>query len=142
MIAQLYNNRLYGDVDIEGQMGINIDYYFELLPLDIQERYKTKHITLTGEIEGLLKYIDNRVHHGNLYKLFWEKGVPVNESRVQLILENVSLLRHCNCAGEKMKKRENIKTTIHEAIHKRKCLFIGHSSYCESIVLLQHARKE
>lgn len=89
LIDQLYNNRLYGDVDIEEQLGIDIDYYFELLPLDIQDRYKTKHITLVGEVEGLLKYISDRVHQGSLYKLFWENDKPVDERRVQLILENI-----------------------------------------------------
>ena len=89
LIDQLYNNWLCGNSKIEEIMGINLDYYFDLLPLDIQERYKTKHITLVGEVEGLLKYINDRVHYGSLYKLFWEKDVPVNENRVQLILENI-----------------------------------------------------
>lgn len=71
------------------QLGINIDYYFDLLPLDIQEAYKTRHITLAGEVSAMLNYIADRIHHGNLYKLFWIDDHPVNESRVQLILENI-----------------------------------------------------
>ena len=66
-------------------LGINIDYYFELLPMDIQEQYKTKHITLTSEISSMLKYIEKRIRYGNLYKLFWENNHPVKEERIQLI---------------------------------------------------------
>lgn len=88
-IDSLYNNRKLGNTNIEKVLGINIDYYFELLPIDIQEQYKTKHITLTGEVSSMLKYISDRLHYGNLYKLFWENDVPVKEERIQLILENI-----------------------------------------------------
>lgn len=89
MIETLYNNRKLGNTNIEKVLGINLDYYFELLPMDIQEQYKTKHITLTGEVSSMLKYITERVQNGNLYKLFWENNVPVKEERIQLILENI-----------------------------------------------------
>ncbi|MGG0815424.1 hypothetical protein ABE142_22560 [Paenibacillus alvei] len=88
-IDSVYNNRKLGKTIIEERLGINIDYYFELLPLDIQEQYKTKHITLTGEVSSTLEYITERIHYGNLYKLFWENDVPVKEERIQLILENI-----------------------------------------------------
>jgi len=70
-------------------MGINIDFYYEILPLDIQESYKTNHITLTGEVSSLLRFIRQRIEYGSLYKLFWEKEQPVKEERIQLILENI-----------------------------------------------------
>ncbi|MEK5468011.1 hypothetical protein MKY64_23660 [Paenibacillus sp. FSL R7-0210] len=89
MIDTLYNQRKLGNLIIENRLRINIDYYFELLPIDIQEQYKTKHITLTSEVSSMLKYFTERVEHGNLYKLFWEKDVPVKEERIQLILENI-----------------------------------------------------
>lgn len=89
MIDMLYNNRKKGNTIAEKLMGINIDYYFDLLPLDIQEQYSSKHITLAAEISELLKYIEQRVEHGNLYQLFWENGKPVGEVRAQLILENI-----------------------------------------------------
>lgn len=85
----VYNCRRFGDTRIEELMGINIDYYFELLPLDIQKKYQTRHITLITEVSELLKYISQRIHHGSLYKLFWENDEPINETRVQLILENI-----------------------------------------------------
>lgn len=37
----------------------------------------------------MLKYIDERIQRGNLYKLFWENDKPVKEERIQLILENI-----------------------------------------------------
>ena len=88
-IDAIYNKRKVGDTHIEELLGINIDYYFELFPLDIQEQYKTKHVTLTSEVSSMLKYINNRIQYGNLYKLFWENDIPVKEERIQLILENI-----------------------------------------------------
>lgn len=89
MLDNLYNARRAGNTSYEEYLGINLDFYFELLPLDIQEKYKTEHITLTGEIVAMLRYIGERAQYGNLYKLFWENDKPVNEGRIQLILENI-----------------------------------------------------
>ncbi len=89
MIDLLYNYRTTVDAGMEERLGINIDYYFELLPRDIQERYRTNHLTLSGEVSALLDYIEDRIQNGNLYKLFWEKDSPVKEERIQLILENI-----------------------------------------------------
>ncbi len=88
-IPSLYNRRVLGDTLLEDLMGINIDFYFEILPMDIQHQYGTKHLTLTGEVTNLLQYIEDRIHSGNLYKLFWENEKPVREDRIQLIMENV-----------------------------------------------------
>lgn len=85
----IYNNHKMGSTLIEDKLGINLDYYFEILPLDIQEQYKTKHITMSGEISSLLDYIKNRIHNGNLNQLFWADNRPVNEERIHLILENI-----------------------------------------------------
>lgn len=89
LITDLMNSRQFGNTMMEEILGINIDFYFELLPLDIQEKYKTNHITLTGEISEMLEYIEDRTKFGSLYKLFWEKDSPVKEERIQLILENI-----------------------------------------------------
>ena len=89
MLDNLYNARRAGNTSYEEYLGINLDFYFELLPLDIQEKYKTEHITLTGEIVAMLRYIVEGAQYGNLYKLFWENDKPANEGRIQLILENI-----------------------------------------------------
>ena len=88
-IDSLYNSRRLGDTSLEEITEINMDYYFDLLPMDIQEQYKTGHLTLTGEVSDMLGYINERISHGDLYKLFWDGGKPVKEERIQLILENI-----------------------------------------------------
>lgn len=70
----LYNSRRLGDTSVEEITEINMDYYFDLLPMDIQEQYKTGHLTLTGEVSDMLGYINERISHGDLYKLFWDGG--------------------------------------------------------------------
>lgn len=89
VIDKIYNTRRLGTPFLEEQLGIDINYYYDLLPLDIQNEYKTKHITLTSEISSLLSYIEHRINCGNLYKLFWENDNPIKEDRIQLIFENI-----------------------------------------------------
>ena len=85
----IYNNHKKGSTVIEDSLDVNLDYYFEILPWDIQKQYKTKHITISGEVSSLLDYIENRIHNCNLNKLFWVDNKPVNEGRIHLILENI-----------------------------------------------------
>lgn len=89
LIDKLYNSRKLGNTNLEEHLGINIDFYYDILPLDIQNEFKSTHITLTGEVSGMLNYIEHRLKFGNLYKLFWENNVPVKEEHIQLILENI-----------------------------------------------------
>lgn len=89
IIPSLYNKRILGDTFLEDYLGINIDFYFDILPLDIQKQYGTKTITLTGQISKMLQYIQERIKFGSLYKLFWENGEPVNEDKIQIILESL-----------------------------------------------------
>lgn len=88
-IAQFYNQRLLGLPLVEEMLGTNIDYYFDLLPLDIQAKFKSKKITLTGEIKSMLVYLDSLITKRGLYKLFWEKDVPISEEKIQIIIENI-----------------------------------------------------
>ena len=89
-IDHVINNRRLGNPVLEDLLGIDIDYYFEILPLDIQEEYrkrnKSRHVTLFGEIGELFRYLDDRASNKELHKLFREGGRPVDESRIQLIL--------------------------------------------------------
>lgn len=89
MIPDLQARRALGDSSLEYYYGINIDYYFEMLPLDIQRKYKTNHITLTGELIDLIAYIERRIKYGSLNKLFWNEEKPITEPQIQLVLENV-----------------------------------------------------
>ena len=74
---------------IANMMGINLDYYFEILPIDIQKQYKSKHITLTGEVSELFSYMQQRINSGSLAELFWEQGKPVAEKKIHIIIENI-----------------------------------------------------
>ncbi|MBU7320344.1 hypothetical protein [Paenibacillus oleatilyticus] len=89
LIDKFYNSRKLGNTNLEDNLGINIDFYYDILPLDIQNEYKSRHITLSGEVSGMLNYIGHKLNYGNLYKLFWENNTPVREERIQLILENI-----------------------------------------------------
>ena len=90
MIDSAVNNYRFGNHIVEDVLGIDVDYYFEILPLDIQEEYRRKNksncITLYYEIGELFRYLDDRARYKELYKLFWENERPVSEPRIQLIL--------------------------------------------------------
>ena len=87
------NNHRFGNLVLEDFLGFDVDYYFEILPLDIQEEYRRKNksncITLFSEVGELFQYLDDRAMHKELYKLFWENDKPVYESRIQLILGSI-----------------------------------------------------
>lgn len=85
----LYNEHKADMPRIAKMMGISLDYYFEILPMDIQKKYKSNHITLTGEVSGFFSYLQQRINNGSLAELFWEKDKPGNEKRVHVIIENI-----------------------------------------------------
>lgn len=88
-LPHLYNEQKANMPYIAQMMGINLDYYFEILPIDIQKQYKSKHITLTGEVSELFSYLQQRISSGSLAELFWEKDNPVSEKKIHVILENM-----------------------------------------------------
>ena len=85
----LYNERKHNLPIIAEKLGINLDYYFDILPMDIQNKYKSHNITLTGEVSELLKFVQKTITNGSLSKLFWEKDTPIREDKIQIILENL-----------------------------------------------------
>lgn len=88
-LDKIYNELSMGSTFLADQFGINIDYYFELLPMDIQQKYKSNHINLFSEISAFLDFIDDKVENGSLYKLFWSNNSPVTLQRIQLIFDNL-----------------------------------------------------
>lgn len=88
-VIHLYNLRRRGDFILEERLGINIDYYFELLPLDVQEKYKTTHITLSSEVIDMLSFLQDRIIHGSLTKLFWNNKTTASEKQIQVIIDNL-----------------------------------------------------
>lgn len=89
IIDILYSHRQLGLTDLEQSLGISMDFYYELLPMDIQKKHNSKHVTLSGEVSEFLDFVEQRINNGNLFKLFWADNVPVNEDRIHLILENI-----------------------------------------------------
>ena len=88
-LPHLYNEQKANMPVIAKLMGINLDYYFEILPMDIQKQYKSNHITLTGEVSDFFHYLQQRINRGSLADLFWEKDSPINEKKVHVIIENL-----------------------------------------------------
>ena len=88
-LPTLYNEQKANMPVMAQLLGINLDYYFEILPLDIQKKYKSNHITLTGEVGELFSYLQQRINSGSLSELFWENGKPVNEKKIHTIIENM-----------------------------------------------------
>lgn len=88
-LPYLYNERKVNMPVIAERLGIELDYYFDILPLDIQEKYKSNHITLTGEVGDFFNYLQKRINSGSLSDLFWENGTQINEKKIHTIMENI-----------------------------------------------------
>lgn len=88
-IPNLYNDRQLGNLNLEDYFGINIDFYFDLLPLDIRKKYKSKHITLHGELDDFIKFITNKLNYGSLSKILWHDNKPISETEIGIILDNL-----------------------------------------------------
>ena len=96
MIADLYNERNKGNFNIEEWNGINIDYYFNLLPNDIQKKFPTKHITLSSEVISIINFINDKLNYGSLVKLLWNNSDPVSYEKIQIIIDNILTSYYAN----------------------------------------------
>lgn len=90
-LVYFYNGKDLGDDSLIERMGVNMDYYFEILPMDIQKKYKTGHCTLTGEIWYLLRFLNDEIENRDFYKLFWDVESPASLSKIIVILDNMFL---------------------------------------------------
>ena len=55
----------------------------------IQTPYReVHHITLEGELIEMISFIQKKAIYGTLNRLFWENNKPINERKIQIILEN------------------------------------------------------
>lgn len=87
-LPNLQTNRFFDYDEVETRLGINIDYYKELLPQDIRASYKSN-ITLTGDVSEFIDFFNRRCDTSNLYKLFWEGNKPVKEEKIQIVIDNM-----------------------------------------------------
>ncbi|MCI8347508.1 MAG: hypothetical protein HFJ12_06160 [Bacilli bacterium] len=90
-IVTLCNDHTFKDDNLIKRLGINMDYYFDILPRDIRNRYKTGHCTLSGEISALVGFIKEEIEHRDLYKLFWHHKTSVGMSKMKFILDHIIL---------------------------------------------------
>lgn len=90
-IEELCNYQTFKDNTLIKQLGININYYFDILPKDIRDKYKTGNLTLSGEIADLIDYLKEEIECRDLYKLFWNKNKSLELSQIKIILDNIIL---------------------------------------------------
>lgn len=88
-LPHFYNEHKLENPILSQRLGVNLDYYFDILPADIRQKYKNNHVTLSGEVGELFRYLQQRISYGSLAELFWESGKPVSEKRIHVILENI-----------------------------------------------------
>lgn len=88
-IEDFINTKSLGDDSLAKQMGVNLDYYYEILPKDIRNKYPTGNCTLSGEIHDLLKFLYDEIENKGYYKLLWERAKPANLKRIKITLNNI-----------------------------------------------------
>ena len=90
MVPMLSNNYSIGDHSLEEMLGIDLDYYKEILPNDIRARLeKGQGSSLFNDIKQMLELISKRVSHNGLHKDFWQQGKPRTEPEVQPLLDSL-----------------------------------------------------
>lgn len=89
LLPYIYNEQKEEIPIVAEALGIDLDYYFEILPMDIQKQYKNKCITLTGEIKEFVSFLQQRINYGSLAELFFENEKTINEKKIHVILENL-----------------------------------------------------
>ncbi|HSW98389.1 MAG TPA: hypothetical protein VLF71_00980 [Candidatus Saccharimonadales bacterium] len=93
MLPILSNSYSIGDHLLEEMLGINIDYYKELLPNDIRARLEIRQgSSLYNDIKKMLELISKRVSHNGLHKDFWQLGKPRSEPEIQPLLDSLFAL--------------------------------------------------
>lgn len=91
MLPDLSNYHGIGDYMFEDLMGIDFDYYKEILPKDIRARHEKQMPapTLYSDIEKMLDFIADRITFRGLHKPFWNKNKPLRESEAQVLLDSL-----------------------------------------------------
>ena len=95
MIDNIYNEISEGSNEIAKSLGINIDYYLDLFPEDIREKYSDSCINLSSNISKFLDFIIDNSEYGNLAKMFWDKDEKVSSEHIQLFLDNLLTSFYC-----------------------------------------------
>lgn len=72
-------------------MGIDFDYYKELLPGDIRAQYEKQvaHLSLFDEIWKMLDFTSDRISYRGLHKSFWHGDESIKETDIQILLDSL-----------------------------------------------------
>ncbi len=117
-IDKIYNLYYEGNSRLINQLRINLDHHFELLPLDIQAKYKTAHITLSNEVFALVCYISDKLKNGSLNKLF-HTNENMSQQQIQIIIDNLMTAYYSGWELEIFWKSKIIGPIIRFEIWKR-----------------------
>jgi len=91
LLPDLSNNHSADNIVLEELMGIDFDYYKELLPKDIRLRYE-KQLTQLSLFDGMWKMLDfiaDRILYRGLHKAFWDKDRMIKEPDAQVLLDSL-----------------------------------------------------
>lgn len=87
LIEELYeNNKLHRYLINNPE---KVKEYFEILPLEYQEKYKYENIDIYNELDKFLDFIDYNIKNCNLALMFWQDKKMIDEPQIQIILENI-----------------------------------------------------
>lgn len=91
MLPDLSNHHSVGDYFLEEVMGIDFDYYKEILPKDIRAQYEIQalELTLIHDILEMLEFVSDRISYRGLHKTFWHDDKPIKEPEVQVLLDSL-----------------------------------------------------
>lgn len=79
----LSNLRSIGDKSVEEIMGIDFNYYKDILPMDIRALHEKASSPFFSEIKEMLDRISHNISYRGLSESFWSKGEPRSEREIQ-----------------------------------------------------------
>jgi len=90
MIPDLSNLRSVNDTTLEQLLGVDFDYYKEILPNDIRTRFEkqTGQLELFNEVDKMLERISQRILYRGLHRAFWKEGGALSEPEIQPLLDS------------------------------------------------------
>jgi hypothetical protein len=89
LVDRLSNLHSIGDYSIEETMGIDFDYYKDILPRDIQAQHGINKLPLLNEVERMLEHVSHNITYRGLHASFWNDDKPRSEREVQPLLDSL-----------------------------------------------------
>lgn len=87
LIESLYIN---GSLDKYLKQNMHIaNLYWDILPVEFQKKYEPINVNIDSEMKSLIEFMQRSIDLGNLSFMFWKNGKPMDESHIQIVLENI-----------------------------------------------------